>query len=134
MNPSEESFVRGIKERVHTRAYFRLAVKEGLYRFMGETPAEVLFLSIGDAALDNPALFVKELSRMFGKGSVPICNAVLKVAEQPSWLAQRETQAAEIMSAMSAHDPSSTAESQDRRTTFLHDHRIRDNFSEEDAR
>ena len=134
MNPSEESFVRGIKERVHTRKDFRMAVKEGLGRFMGETPAEVLLLSIGDAALDNPALFVKELSRMFGKGSVPICNSILKVAERPSWLEQRETQAAEIMTAVSAADPGSDTESQDRRTTFLHDHRSSDRFSEEDAR
>jgi hypothetical protein len=132
MNPAEESFVRSIKERVRTRTIFRLAVIEGVCGFMGETPAEVLLFSIGEAALNNPALFVRGLSKIFGQGALPVYDAIMEVAEDPSWVAERELEAAELKAEESRSLPASYQHSLPRTTTYLHDHRIPDDFSEED--
>ena len=100
---------------------------------MGATPAQVLVMGLTSEAFRSPAQFIREVSRVFGQGGVPMYSAIIAASEDPDNLvddAGRTVVYKARGGGLVANELGRIGERE--RPIYLHDQRDPDDFAEED--
>ena len=82
MKDYEEDFVKKMIAYKRRGVDMNALAKEALAGQLGEGPAEILLMSLGDAANMNPKMFAIEMTRMFGRGAISIFEPIVDTMEQ----------------------------------------------------
>ena len=104
-------------------------------QFMGESPAEILVMSLEGTGFQSPANFVRQVSRLFGQAALAMYAAILRTIRDPSWIAEAGAGVAHYSARTGGLGESEVGrlDTYEERSVLLHDHRNQDDFSEEDA-
>ncbi|HEV2225409.1 MAG TPA: hypothetical protein VGR56_01240 [Nitrososphaerales archaeon] len=81
MNDYEKAFVERMSRLERGGVNFELFAKEAVEAKFGGA-AEVVFRGLKGDAFMNPEVFVRELSRVFGRGAMGIYEPIMKQAER----------------------------------------------------
>jgi len=109
-----------------------MAVQDGLADFMGEATAQILVMGISEGGFKSPAQFVREVSKVFGQGALPLYTAILRTASDPAWIPQGDGTIHYKARTGGLGANETGAAPAEERTLYLHDQRDPDEFSEED--
>jgi hypothetical protein len=112
---------------------FESVVRYSLRKILGESSSEVLFMTLGRRAFEDPRIFEAAVTRMFGTGAESICRSIESYAAEGSWSARvegvyeatHEALASDILSANRFRKKEET-----KRSVILHDQRIKDEFGQ----
>ena len=128
MNDYEKSFVLKMRRLTVAGIDFEALAREALVgKFGGAT--EVLLRDLSPEALDNPDLFVSELSRIFGRGAMGVYEPIVKYVDMGLYSTGGDSP---VLALLRQLGPSSGSLAQG--GLLLHDHRIKDedgNYSDD---
>ena len=128
MNDYEKSFITRMNRLRGTGIDFGALAREALVgKFGGAT--EVLLGDLTPEALVNPDLFVKELTKMFGRGAMGVYEPIVKYVDMGLYSSAGDTP---VLALLRQLGTASAGQTQGGKP--LHDHRIKDeqgNYSED---
>ena len=130
MDVREKEFVERMESL--SRSEFETVVRYTLRKVLGDTPSEVMLMTLSGRALREPRVFVKALTELFGSGAQAVYLSIESYTDEALGR-QRE--------AMSREDPYSILAGAIERSGSqvrtepevrqpLHDHRVKDEFDE----
>ena len=129
MEAYEKAFVSKMAELTKP-SDFEFVVRYALRRILGESPSEVLLMTMNVRALEEPRVFVSTLSRLFGVGARSVFMSIESYVGEA--LQARRTaatgQSAYSTLASGIGLGKGPAATDGHRTRLLHDHRIKDEF------
>jgi hypothetical protein len=82
ISKAEASFVAKMDDHISKGMDFQSFIKDTLCEFLGESPAEVLYFSIGTRAMHRPDMFAEKLTDVFGLGASAIFRELENRAEE----------------------------------------------------
>jgi hypothetical protein len=128
LNDYEKSFVLRMQRLRGTGIDFGALAREALVgKFGGAT--EVLLRGLSPDAMVNPDLFVKELTKIFGRGAIGVFEPIVKYVDMGLYSGAGDTP---VLALLRQLGPPSSGLAQG--GLPLHDHRIQDedgNYSED---
>ncbi|MGD0478175.1 MAG: hypothetical protein ABSB29_08430 [Nitrososphaerales archaeon] len=121
MNDYEKSFVTKIGRLTNVGIDFEDLAREALAKKFGGA-AEVLLRGLSTDALREPEHFVKELSRIFGRGAMGIYEPIVKYVDLGLYGSKRDSPLLEMLRQLG----SAQGEVSSAKGILLHDYRIKD--------
>ena len=131
MRADEKAFIA--KMGVLSGPDFEAVVRYSLLKVLGESPSEVLLMTLSGRALRDPRVFLKAVSQLFGRGAQAICLSLEGYAAE-ALSAEREAPSenstySDLAGAVGrSGGPAAGGELRPRR--LLHDQRIKDESGE----
>jgi hypothetical protein len=78
----EQSFIATLERLTEKRGIkFEGMIRKALPQVMGETPAQVFMMMMGRKSMTGPKEFVKEVRKMMGAGTGPLCASLTITCE-----------------------------------------------------
>ncbi|MGP8126146.1 MAG: hypothetical protein ACLQEQ_09860 [Nitrososphaerales archaeon] len=104
---------------------FELLARDALKDKLGQGFSDIVFMSIGKAAREDPGYFVASITKMFGQGAVGILEPIVARADLGVLPTSEASQLA-LLEAYIREHPSKGGSGGLPPMRLLHDHRIRD--------
>jgi hypothetical protein len=91
MDKVEEDFIATVQSITEKRGVkFEGVIRKALPQVMGETPAQVFMMMMGRKSMADPREFVKEVKKLMGAGTGPLCTSLTITCELQTQQEARE--------------------------------------------
>jgi hypothetical protein len=126
MNKQDAAFAAKMCDLSEKGVDFQVFARKVLKEFLGESPSEVLFIFLGAKAARRPDLFPDRLRRIFGEGAHALMRELMERADAYEPAPKAEKPLHEVL----AYQIRGEGHSQGVSATYLHDHRMRDEWDD----
>ena len=120
MNDYDRYFVTRM-ERISGTIDFEILAREALGAWFGGA-ADALLSGLGPAALHEPEVFVREMSRIFGRGALGICEPIIKYVDRGLYSKQGDSPILDLINKLGPPQGGLAEPNK----VLLHEHRIKD--------
>ena len=120
-----QSFIARMRNLQERGVDFELLTREALKDKLGEGFSNIILMSIGKTAREDPASFASSVTKLFGQGAVGILEPIVARADRGVLPTSEASQSALLEAYILAH-PSKGGSAPVSQTRPLHEHRVRD--------